>query len=137
MNFLRTIAISCMAVSLIGLALEKRVQSSDPPPEVTPPQEVSSATPAAGPAAVEEPVVWYSNYDAAGKVAIKTGRPLIVAVTEKRPDCEPTEELVYCWLPLTPMNLKKFANFAPPCVLRCEAVPRLGKPIFEPYKLEK
>lgn len=107
------------------------------PPEVTTPQEVtSSATAGDGQSPAEpEAAVWYSSYDAAGKVALETGRPLIIAITEEKPDYQPTSDVAFCWLHLAEVG-PEWDRFNPPCVLRCDRVTDSEPPKFTPITLE-
>lgn len=82
----------------------------------------------------QEVNVWYSNYEAAGKVALETGRPLIVAVTAEKPDYEPTAGTVFCWLD-SAIHAHEWEPFNPPCVLLCERVTN-APPEFTPTTLE-
>lgn len=82
----------------------------------------------------QEVNVWYSNYEAAGKVALETGRPLIVAVTAEKPDYEPTAGTVFCWLD-SAIHAHEWEPFNPPCLLLCERVTS-APPEFTPTTLE-
>lgn len=128
------------AFAIIGALLGSQSQESTPPPaESTPRREViqpqaedapSTATPA-----LEEPRMWYSSYDAAGKVALETGRDLIVSIRDAKPDYEPTSDIAFCWLHIAEAG-PEWDKFNPPCDLRCDRVTDTEPPIFYEIDLE-